>query len=256
MNEFKKALKAAFPHTIPILTGFLFIGMVYGMLMNSKGYGPGWVFLFSAIVLAGSGQFLGVTFLTSAFNPLYALVMTLIINARHLFYGISFLDRYRDTGRMKPYLIYGLCDETFSVICASQPPEEVSPKWFYFSVTALHQVYWVTGGVLGGLIGAMVSFDTRGLDFVLTALFTVIFTGQWKSTPNHKPALIGLGSASLCLILLGPDRFILPSMLAIILLLIVFRSKIQGPAPEKTPPEPPQAPSPASGGEEENISCR
>ena len=232
MHEMKKALKAAFPHTIPILTGFLFIGMAYGMLMDSKGYGPGWSFLFSLIVLAGSAQFVGVTFLTSAFNPLYAFAMTLMINARHLFYGISMLDRYKDMGKLKPYLIYGLCDETFSVICATTPPEGVSVKWFRFFITALHQLYWVTGSVLGGLLGSMITINTKGLDFVLTALFVVIFTSQWKAHPNHKPALIGLFSTAACLILFGPDRFIIPAMIGIILLLILFKKQIRGPIPE------------------------
>ena len=232
MREMKKALKAAFPHTIPILTGFLFIGMAYGMLMDSKGYGPGWSFLFSLIVLAGSAQFVGVTFLTSAFNPLYAFAMTLMINARHLFYGISMLDRYKDMGKLKPYLIYGLCDETFSVICATTPPEGVSVKWFRFFITALHQLYWVTGSVLGGLLGSMITINTKGLDFVLTALFVVIFTSQWKAHPNHKPALIGLFSTAACLILFGPDRFIIPAMIGIILLLILFKKQIRGPIPE------------------------
>lgn len=232
MDEMKKALKAAFPHTIPILTGFLFIGMAYGMLMDSKGYGPGWSFLFSLIVLAGSAQFVGVTFLTSAFNPLYAFAMTLMINARHLFYGISMLERYKDMGKLKPYLIYGLCDETFSVICATTPPEGVSVKWFRFFITALHQLYWITGSVLGGLMGSMITFNTKGLDFVLTALFVVIFTSQWKAHPNHKPALIGLFSTTICLLLFGPDRFIIPAMIGIILLLIIFKKQIRGPIPE------------------------
>lgn len=242
MDEMKKALKAAFPHTIPILTGFLFIGMAYGMLMDSKGYGPGWSFLFSLIVLAGSAQFVGVTFLTSAFNPLYAFAMTLMINARHLFYGISMLERYKDMGKLKPYLIYGLCDETFSVICATTPPEGVSVKWFRFFITALHQLYWIAGSVLGGLMGSMITFNTKGLDFVLTALFVVIFTSQWKAHPNHKPALIGLFSTAACLILFGPDRFIIPAMIGIILLLVIFKKQIRGPIPE-----------PAQG--EEEIQC-
>jgi len=242
VDEMKKALKAAFPHTIPILTGFLFIGMAYGMLMDSKGYGPGWSFLFSLIVLAGSAQFVGVTFLTSAFNPLYAFAMTLMINARHLFYGISMLERYKDMGKLKPYLIYGLCDETFSVICATTPPEGVSVKWFRFFITALHQLYWIAGSVLGGLMGSMITFNTKGLDFVLTALFVVIFTSQWKAHPNHKPALIGLFSTAACLILFGPDRFIIPAMIGIILLLVIFKKQIRGPIPE-----------PAQG--EEEIQC-
>lgn len=122
LREKTKALKAAFPHTIPVFTGFTFLGIAYGILMNSKGYGAGWSILFSILVFAGSLQYVAITFLTSAFNPVYALLMSLMVNARHLFYGISLLDKYKDTGKFKPYLIFGLCDETFSIACSAEPP--------------------------------------------------------------------------------------------------------------------------------------
>lgn len=225
MTEKTAALKAAFPHTIPVLTGFLFLGIAYGILMNSKGYGVGWILLMSSVVLAGSAQYVAVTFLTTMFNPLYALFMTLMVNARHLFYGISMLDRFKGTGKIKPYLIFGLCDETFSIVCSTEPPAGVSRKWFMFFVTLLDHCYWVLGSVLGGLLGSLISFNIKGLDFVLTALFVVIFVGQWKARKNHKPAIIGVVCSIICLIIFGQANFIIPAMLAILLVLTIFRAK-------------------------------
>lgn len=232
MNKRMSALKAAFPHTIPVLTGFLFLGTAYGILMNSVGYGFQWTVLMSLIVFAGSAQYVAVTFLTSAFNPFYALVMTLMVNARHLFYGISMLNKYKDMDKFKPYLIFGLCDETFSIICSTEPPEGIDRKWFNFFITLLDHFYWVTGSAIGALLGYMVSFNTKGLDFVLTALFVVIFIGQWKDAANRKPAMVGVACSAVCLAVFGPENFIIPSMLAIIAALSIFRRKLTGEAAE------------------------
>jgi 4-azaleucine resistance transporter AzlC len=191
--------------------------------MNSKGYGFGWSLLFSLVVFAGSSQYVAITFLTSVFNPVYALMMSLMINARHLFYGISLIEKFRDTGKLKPFLIFGLCDETFSVVCSAEPPEGVNKGWFMFFITFLNYIYWALGSTLGGLIGSMVSFNTKGLDFVLTALFVVIFIGQWKSQKDHKPAIIGVACTFICLIAFGPNNFIIPSMIAIIAALTVLK---------------------------------
>ena len=223
MKEKINALKAAFPHTIPIFTEFIFIGIAYGILMNSKGYGFGWSLLFSLVVFAGSSQYVAITFLTSVFNPVYALMMSLMINARHLFYGISLIEKFRDTGKLKPFLIFGLCDETFSVVCSAEPPEGVNKGWFMFFITFLNYIYWALGSTLGGLIGSMVSFNTKGLDFVLTALFVVIFIGQWKSQKDHKPALTGVLCSVICLVIFGPTNFIIPSMISIIFVLTLLK---------------------------------
>lgn len=227
MNEKIKALKAAFPLTLPVFAGFTFLGIAYGVLMNSRGYGLGWIVLMSFVVFAGSAQYVAVTLLTSVFNPIYALLLTLMVNARHLFYGISMLDRYKGTGRFKPYLIFGMCDETFSVICAAEPPEGVDRNWFMFFITMLDHGYWVLGSALGGLLGYMVSFNTKGLDFVLTALFVVIFLGQWKSQKNHKPAITGIICSVICLLVFGPGQFIIPSMIAILAVLTLFRKNLE-----------------------------
>lgn len=225
MKNHFQVIKTAFPHTIPVLTGFSFLGIAYGILMNSKGYGIGWIFLMSFIAFAGSAQYVAIFFLTSIFNPIYALLVTLMVNARHIFYGLSFLDKYENTGRLKPYLIFGLCDETFSILCAIDPPESVDRKWFYFYVTLLDHSYWVMGSVIGGLIGNMLLINTTGLDFVLTALFVVIFVSQWKKASNRKPALIGIISSVLCLYIFGPDHFILPSMLLILITLSITKKE-------------------------------
>jgi len=221
----RKVLKAALSATLPVFAGFTFVGIAYGMLMDSKGYGLGWTVMMSAMAFAGSAQYLAITFLTSAFNPLYALLMTLMVNARHLFYGVSLLEKYRDVGRMKPYLIFALCDETFSVILSNEPPEGVNRNLFYLLVTLLGHVYWVLGSALGALLGPMIPFSTRGLDFVLTALFVVIFVGQWKAQRDHGPAAVGVLCSAACLAIFGPRNFIIPSMVAILAALMAMRSR-------------------------------
>lgn len=226
MKEKIKALKAAFPHTIPVFTGFIFLGIAYGILMNSKGYGVGWTVLMSLMAFAGSAQYVAINLLTSVFDPVYALLLTLMVNARHLFYGISLLDKYKGTGKFKPYLIFGLCDETFSIICSTNPPEGVNRNYFFFFITLLNHAYWVLGSAIGGMIGSMISFNTKGLDFVLTALFVVIFIGQWKSPEKRKPAAVGVMCSIICLAIFGQSHFIIPSMIAILVILTIFQKKI------------------------------
>jgi 4-azaleucine resistance transporter AzlC len=221
------ALKAAFPHTIPILTGFLFLGFAFGILMNSKGYSTGWSILMSACIYAGAMQFVAVNLLSSAFNPLNAFIITMVINARHLFYGISMLEKFNAAGKKKPYLIFGLVDETFSVLCSTEPPAGVDRYWFMFFVTLLNHIYWMAGTALGGILGSMVSFNTKGIDFVMTALFVVIFINQWKSRQQHSPALVGLAASAFCLLVFGAKGFIVPAMMLIIVVLILFKKPIE-----------------------------
>jgi 4-azaleucine resistance transporter AzlC len=227
MSEKIKTLKVAFPYTIPILTGYLFLGAAWGILMESKGYSVLWTTLISLFTYAGSMQFVAVSLLALGFNPLYACFMTLMVNARHLFYGIVMLDNFKGTGKMKPYLIFGLTDETFSILCSTKPPEDVDNDWFMFFVTLLDHLYWILGTVLGSIIGTMLSFNTKGLDFVLTSLFIVIFINQWKSTQNHLPVIIALSSTIICRILFGPANFIIPSMFAILILVTVLKKPIE-----------------------------
>lgn len=228
LHQKVKALKAAFPYTIPVMTGYLFLGAAYGILMSSKGYGFGWSLLMSVFVFAGSMQYVAIDLLTSAFNPLKAFLMTIMVNARHLFYGLSMLKKYENTGKKKPYLVFGLTDETFSIVCSTEPPEGVDRGWFMFFVTLLNQVYWVTASVIGAFLGSKVFFNTKGIDFVMTALFVVIFVDQWKSQKDHISALTGVGASFVCLLLFGPDRFIIPAMILIITVFTLFRKRIEG----------------------------
>lgn len=222
-ENLRLAVKAAFPHTIPVMAGFLFPGIAYGILMCEKGYGWPWVLFVSVVVFAGSLQFVGVSLLTSAFNPLYALMIALAVNARHLFYGVSMLEKYRGIGKIKPYLIYSLCDETFSILCSTEAPEPVKPPLFMFAVAALNQSYWFLGCLAGALVGPLLTFNTQGIDFAMTAFFLVIFINQWRAQKNHAPALIGVSAATLCLLVLGPGNFIIPAMVLIVTALLAGR---------------------------------
>ncbi|MBQ8752387.1 MAG: AzlC family ABC transporter permease [Clostridia bacterium] len=219
----KKALYAAFPHTLPVLAGFGFLGLTYGVYMRTAGFSPWFPFGMSATVFAGSMQFVATDLLLGAFQPLQVLLMTLLVNARHLFYGISMLDRYRGMGWKKPYLIFGMCDETFSINCATEVPLGVDRGWFYFFVTLLDQFYWVAGATLGGLFGGLLPFSAEGLEFSMTALFVVIFIDQWRKEKQHLSHLLGVGLSLLCLILWGKGDFLLPAMAAILLSLTLIR---------------------------------
>lgn len=223
----KKALKAAFPHTIPIMMGFLFLGMTYGIYMNVSGFSFWYPFLMSLTIFAGSMEFVTVNLLLGAFHPLQALLMTLMINARHLFYGISMLDKYKGTGLKKLYLIFGMCDESFSINYTADIPDDVDKGWFMTWVTILNQFYWVLGATLGGIFGSFIHFNTEGLEFVMTALFVVIFLEQWLKDKNHTSAVVGLIVSVLCLVLFGKDDFIIPSMLGILGVMTIFRKPLE-----------------------------
>lgn len=212
----KKAFKSAFPYTIPIFAGFWFLGLTYGIYMNVSGFSFWYPMLMGLTIFAGSMEFVAVNLLLGAFNPLQAFLLALMVNARHLFYGISMLDKYKNTGRKKAYLIFGMCDETFSINYTANIPEDVDKSWFMFFVTLLNHFYWVFGATLGGLCGSILHFNTEGLDFVMTAMFVVIFLEQWLKEKNHVPAILGLGLSVLCLIFFGADNFMLPSMAAIL----------------------------------------
>lgn len=224
----KRAFKAAFPNTIPIFAGFWFLGMTYGIYMNVSGFSFWYPMLMSITIFAGSMEFVAVNLLLGAFNPLQALVMTLMINARHLFYGISMLDKYRGTGWKKFYLIFGMCDESFSINYTAKIPEEVDEGWFMFFVTLLNQFYWFFGATLGGIFGSLIHFNTEGLDFVMTAMFVVIFLEQWLKEKNHTSSLIGIALSLLCLIAFGADNFMIPAMLVIFVSLTLMRSRLEG----------------------------
>ena len=223
----RAAFRAAFPFTIPILTGFLFLGIAYGVYMNVSGFPAVYPLLMSLTVFAGSMEFVAVNLLLGAFHPLGALALTLMVNARHLFYGIALLDKYRAVDRKRWYLIFGLCDETFSINCTAQVPEGVDEGWFYFFVTLLNHCYWVCGATLGGLFGSLLAFDLEGLEFVMTALLAVLFLEQLCKERDHTSALLGVGLSAVCLVLFGSQRFVIPSMLAILGALTLLRGPLE-----------------------------
>ena len=221
-----RALRAAFPHTIPVFAGFIILGIAYGVLMRTKGYGVIWAMLMSALCFCGSMQFVAITLLTAAFDPLQAFLMSLMVNARHLFYGISMLGRYRGLGWARPLLIFGLCDETFSIAYSAEPPEDVEPGAFYLAVTLLDYAYWVGGTLMGSVAGGFLRFDTTGLDFVLTALFVVLFVEQFRKPENRTAAIAGALATAACLVVFGAGSFVIPSMLLILAILTAGRKRI------------------------------
>lgn len=223
----KKALFAAFPNTIPILAGFLFLGMTYGIYMNVSGFSFWYPCLMSLTIFAGSVEFVAVNLLLGAFHPIQALAMTLMLNARHLFYGISMLDRFRGLGLKKIYLIFGMCDETFSINYTAEIPPDVDRGWFMFFVTLLNHLYWFAGATLGGIFGSFITFNTEGLDFVMTAMFVVIFLEQWLKEKRHESSLLGIGLSVLSLIAFGADGFLIPAMLSILAVLTLLRKPLE-----------------------------
>lgn len=222
-----KALKAAFPHTIPILAGFWFLGLAYGIYMNVSGFSFWYPLCMSLIIFGGSLEFIAVTMLLSPFAPIQTLLLALVIQARHLFYGIAMLDRFKGLGWKKAYLIFGMCDETFSINYTAEIPEDVDRGWFMFFVTLLNHFYWVSSATIGGLVGSLLSFNTTGLEFVMTAMFVVIFLEQWLKEKKHYTALIGLASALVCRLGFGADNFMIPTMLCMVAGLTLFQKPIE-----------------------------
>ena len=223
----KKALKAAFPYTLPICTGFLALGIAYGIYMNKSGFSFIYPMLMSLFIFAGSMEIVTVSLLLSAFDPLSAFLLTIMVNARHLFYGISMLEKYKNLGIKKWYLIFGMCDESFSINCSVIPPADVDHGWFMFFVTLLNHIYWVAGATIGGILGSCIKCSTKGIDFVLTALFVVIFLNQWEETGHHLPALVGLLSSAICLLFFGSDKFMIPAMILIVLILTGLENHVE-----------------------------
>ncbi|MBQ7337940.1 MAG: AzlC family ABC transporter permease [Clostridia bacterium] len=220
----KTTIKSALVATIPVLTGYLVLGFGFGIILNANGYGVLLAFAMSGLIYAGSMQYVAIGLISGGASLLTAAITTLMVNARHLFYGISMLDQYRDTGKCKPYLIFALTDETYSLVCTDKlpvPPEH--RKKYYLWVSLLNHLYWITGSVIGAVVGSLVQFNSEGIDFALTALFLTVFLDQWLSTEKHLPALIGVGASVLCLILFGSENFLIPTMLLIALLLCLYK---------------------------------
>ena len=219
----KRLLRTAFLDTVPVMTGYVFLGFGFGILMQQNGFGVLWAAAMSLFIYAGSMQYVTISLLTSGQSLLIAAMTAFVVNARHLFYGISMVDAYKGTGKKKPYLIFGLTDETYSLVSQLQIPEDVSPKGYCFLVTLFDHFYWVFGTVLGSLAGSLLPINYEGVDFALTALFVTIFVEQWLSTKKHGPAIVGVVATVICLIVFGTDVFLIPSMIIIAASLILMR---------------------------------
>lgn len=220
------AFRAAFPVTLPVLTGFLVLGLAYGVLMATKGYGPLWAGLFSAVAFCGSMQFVAITLLTTVFDPFQAFLLSLMVNARHIFYGLSLLEKYKGLGWKRWFCIYTLCDENFSLTSTVEPPEGVDRGTFFFAISLLDWLYWVVSSILGGVLGNFLTFDTTGLDFALTALFVVLLLEQVSKRENRPAAAIGIGATVVSLLAFGADNLVIPAMVLILVVLLVGRRKL------------------------------
>ena len=210
----KDMAKKAFTATIPVMTGYLVLAIGFGILLKTKGYGLGWSIAMSGFIYAGSMQYLTIDLLCGGAGLLTTAITTLMVNARHLFYGISMVERYKDTGKKKPYLIFALTDETYSLVCSEESVKGIEePKEYYFLVSLFNQTYWVVGSIIGSLLGNIIPFNVEGIDFALTALFVTIFVEQWLSTKRHGPAIVGVASTTASLVLFGRDVFLIPSMI-------------------------------------------
>lgn len=227
MKKISLALKYAFPLSIPVLIGYLLLGTAYGILMDQAGYDAIWTFFSSLFMFAGSAQYLSIGFLATNAPLWYVFIIIFVVNARHLFYGIGMLKKYQLLGWKRWYLIFGLTDETFSIVSTHKIPETIDRGWFYFLLTLMNQFYWVASSVLGAILGNLIEFDTKGMDFVLTALFIVIFLGQWEQTKEHRPALIGLFGTSIALVFFGSTWFLVPAMFLIITLLFLSKPHLR-----------------------------
>lgn len=220
----KRIVSHAFKDTVPVLTGYLVLGFGFGIIMKANGFGIFEAFIMSLLIYAGSMQYVAIGLLTGGTSLITAAVTTLMVNARHIFYGISMLDRYKNIGKRKPYLIFALTDETYSLVCSDNDkiPADRRKDYFLF-VTLFDHIYWVMGSVLGAVAGTLIKFDTTGIDFALTALFITVFIEQWLSAKNHLPAIVGVAASVFCLIVFGSENFLIPAMLIIALVLSLYK---------------------------------
>ena len=218
--------RKAFLRSLPVMAGYVVLGMGFGILARRAGYGLPWALAMSVLVFAGSMQYVGIGLLQGGASVLAAVLTTVMVNARHLFYSISMIGRYRNTGKYKPYLIFALTDETYSLLCDGKAPEGTDPDLFCFLVSLFNQCYWITGSVIGSLLGGVLPFSTAGIEFSMTALFIASFTEQWITAKDHLPALAGLLGTLACLLVFGPDGFLIPAMLVITFVLTLLRSRI------------------------------
>ena len=223
----RKTILAAFPATVPVLMGYLAIGLAFGLMLQSVGYGVLWAFLMSLTIYAGSGQYLGVSLLATGAPLTQVAFLTLMINFRHLVYGLSMLEKFRGMGKRKFYMIFSLTDETYALLSSAKAPEGVDEHDYYFTIAWMNHSYWIAGSVLGAVLGAALGFDTTGVDFAMTALFIVIAVGQWKAAGSHFPALLGGAATLISLLVVGAEDMLLPALGIIVLVLTLSRTRLQ-----------------------------
>lgn len=214
-KEFTKAFKSAFPLTLPVLAGYLVLGFGFGLLLQSKGYNFVWAIFMAIIIYGGSMQYIAVDLLSSGATIITTAIISIMMQARHLFYGISLLGKYRKIGKVKPYLIFGLTDETYGLVSSTKPPEGVKKNYFYFIITLCDHIYWITGCALGAIFGQLVHINTKGVEFSMTALFIVILVDKLLEENSRIPAIVGLAVSLVCLLIFGADNFLIPAMIGI-----------------------------------------
>ncbi|RHP32776.1 AzlC family ABC transporter permease [Lachnotalea sp. AF33-28] len=224
----RSEIKYAFVRTVPVLLGYLFLGIAFGLLLEKAGYHAVWAFFISLFVYAGSMQFVLVNFLSGGTGLITAAVMTLLINSRHAFYGLSFIEKFKKMGKLRPYMIFSLTDETYSLLCAERAPKDLDENKVMFWIAVLNHSYWILGSVLGSVLGQLITFNTSGIDFAMTALFVVIFIEQWYTYASHVPVYVGAASGIASLLWFGPDNFILPALLLTVTVLMLLRPKLDG----------------------------
>ena len=223
----RKAFAAAFPITVPVLMGYLAIGIAFGLMLEAAGYNVIWAFFMSLSIYAGSGQYLGVELLATGAALTQVALLTFLINFRHLVYGLSMLEKFRGMGKRKWYMIFSLTDETYALLAGANPPPGIAPRDFYFAVAILDHCYWILGSIIGSVAGALIGFDTTGVEFAMTALFLVIAVGQWRRSGSHLPALLGMGATLLSLVLVGAEDMLLPALGIMVTALIWLRPRLE-----------------------------
>lgn len=226
IKQAARGIKAAFPVTIPILFGWIFVGLTYGVLMNELGYNAWWTMLFSLLCFCGGMQLAAIPMIATGFDPVQMFIMSYFVNFRHTFYGLALIEKYKDTKPFKPFLIYALCDESFSLAVSSEPPKDMEGRYYYFGLTFLVYLYWAVLCGLGSMLGGLITFDTTGLDFALTALFIVLFLQQWKDKANRPACIIGISVTLISRIVFGSTVFLIPALIGILAVFYLGRKKL------------------------------
>ena len=219
----KELVKNVIIKTLPVMAGYVVLGTGFGILLKVNGYGIWWALLMSVFIFAGSAQYVGISLISGGASLITTAMTIFMVNARHLFYGVAMIDHYKGAGKRKPYLIFALTDETYSLVCNGESPEGVDKHKYWFWISFFNQSYWIIGSIIGSVVGSLIKFDTTGIDFSMTALFVTVFVEQWLSNKEHRPALIGIIASVICLLIFGQEKYLIPTMILIVISLTLFR---------------------------------